>query len=247
MHTKRMGTQLMSINTAMILAAGRGERLRPRTDSVPKPLIQVGKHKLIEYHLFSLARSGINRVVVNISHLGQQIVDFLGDGARYGVDILYSWERDGALETAGGIQQALELLDCNEFLVVNGDIFTDMDFSTLVLPDAMAMHLVLVDNPLHKSEGDFSIIESRVSHLAALPAAGMDTFTFSGIGLYRSDVFQELTPGSRPLAPLIRRHIECASVSAVIFDGLWIDVGTEVRLKHARLMAQQHDNQDYED
>lgn len=221
----------------MILAAGRGERLRPLTDTVPKPLIQVGNYRLIEYHLFALVEGGFRQVVINVSHLGQQIVDFLGDGTRYGLEISYSWEQQGALETAGGIHHALDLLNSEQFLVVNADIFCNLDFSILRLPASMAMHLVLINNPGHNPDGDFTLQQSANGIVAAKPADGVKSYTFSGIGLYRATVFRDLISGKQPLLPLFHHYIDQTEVSAEVFNGLWIDVGTRERLEQARLAA----------
>jgi len=208
---------------AMILAAGRGERMRPLTDSIPKPLLEVGGQCLIEYHLDALCKAGVSQVVINHSWLGEQLVAKLGDGKRYGVSIVYSAEPAQPLETAGGIKKALPLLGTEPFIVVNGDIWTDFDFS--ILPETLATeaHLVLVENPDHHPQGDFSLGENKF--LDNTPV-----FTFSGISVFSPDFFNRLDEGVLPLAPLLRKAIEERKVSGELFTGEWWDVGTPERL-----------------
>ena len=206
---------------AMILAAGRGERLRPLTDTTPKPLLQVRGKALIEHHLQALARAGFVEIVINLSWLGEQIRDRLGDGADYGVSIAYSEEVE-ALETAGGIHQALALLG-ERFIVVNGDVFTDYDFARLRGLDSQA-HLVLVDNPEHNDSGDFSLDGTVVGN------SGSPRHTFSGIAQYQSRFFAGLEPGKQALAPMLRAAAARGEVSGELFDGYWIDIGTAERL-----------------
>jgi N-acetyl-alpha-D-muramate 1-phosphate uridylyltransferase len=207
---------------AMILAAGRGERLRPLTDTTPKPLLQAGGKPLIAYHLEALARAGFGEIVVNLSWLGEQIRERLGDGAAYGVAIEYSEEPE-ALETAGGIVQALPLLG-ERFVVVNADIFTDYDFARLRSIDSLA-HLVLVDNPDHNTAGDFSL------HGATLSNDDSGRHTFSGIAAYHRDFFSGLRPGRQALAPLLRSAVDNGEVSGELYQGKWIDIGTVERLR----------------
>ncbi|MCP4764947.1 MAG: nucleotidyltransferase family protein [Gammaproteobacteria bacterium] len=207
---------------AMILAAGRGERLRPLTDTTPKPLLEVAGKPLIVYHLEALANAGFSEVVINLSWLGEQIRNRLGDGDRYGLTIEYSEESD-ALETAGGIVQALPLLG-ERFVVVNADIFTDYDFSRLRSMDSLA-HLVLVDNPDHHVGGDFSLLGATVGNDDSAK------HTFSGISQYHRDFFAELQPGKQALAPLLRAAIANGQVSGELFQGNWIDIGTAERLR----------------
>jgi len=209
---------------AMILAAGRGERMRPLTETIPKPLLRVGGQCLIEYHLHALARAGVHDIVINYSWLGQQIVDYLGSGQRYGVAIVYSDESGAPLETAGGIIQALPLLDCEPFILINGDIWTDYDFSHLPRTLNGKAHLVLVDNPAHHPAGDFAL----QSHI--LKNNG-DKLTYSGIGVYSPALFVGLTAGVRPLAPLLRAAIERGEISGEWYRGQWWDVGTPARLQ----------------
>ena len=205
----------------MILAAGRGERLRPLTDRVPKPLLPVAGKPLILHHLEGLSRAGFDEVVVNLSWLGEQIRDLLGDGADLGLSIAYSEEPE-ALETAGGILQALPQLG-ERFIVVNADIFTDYDFAGLRRADSAA-HLVLVNNPPHNPRGDFSLEGSRVGN------TGSPLYTFSGIAQYRREFFDGLEAGKRALAPLLRAAADRGEVSGELFAGDWTDIGTPDRL-----------------
>lgn len=210
---------------AMILAAGRGERMRPLTDTVPKPLLQAGGKALIEYHIEALARAGFTHLVINHAHLGSQIEQAMGDGSRWGLSISYSPEPEGALETGGGIFNALPLLGDGPFLVVNGDIWTDYDFSQATCDVNKLAHLVLVPNPGHNSEGDFKLYNSTVS------SGQGERLTFSGIGVYRPGLFAQCSGGSFPLAPLLRAAMEEGLVSGEEFDGGWVDVGTPQRLQ----------------
>ncbi len=211
---------------AMILAAGRGERLRPLTDSTPKPLLAAGNKKLIEHHLHALVAAGFSHVIINICHLGQQIIDVLGDGSRYGLVIHYSDERDSVLETGGGIFKALPLLKSDPFLVINGDIWTDYDLSRLPVELDGLAHLVLVKNPGHNPKGDFSLRDKRVVEEKENNA----TWTFSGIGLYSHELFEQSIACRFPLAPLLRKHIAEGRVTGETYDGQWFDIGTRERL-----------------
>lgn len=214
---------------AMILAAGRGERLRPHTDITPKPLIQVGKHRLIEHHLLNLANAGITDVVINISWLADQIRETLGDGSYYSLKITYSDEGKEALETAGGIINAMPLLDQNHFLVINGDIWCDYDISGLINRELEhEAHLVLVDNPKHNLNGDFALENGLVRN------TGNTMLTYSGIGVYTPAFFAETAPGKRPLAPILRKKSEQSKVSGEHYQGQWIDIGTIERLAQLR-------------
>lgn len=219
----------MKCNTAMILAAGRGERMRPLTDAVPKPLLKIQGKPLIEYHLEALKRSGYQRVVINHAWLGQQIESVLGTGERFGLEILYSAETQ-ALETAGGIIKALPLLCPNSqdevFTVVNGDIFTDFDFDTLLtdLPEGVEAHLVMVDNPCHNPHGDFYFTGDRLH-----PKQG-NKLTCSGIAVYRKGFFTQGNCGVQPLAPMWINAIHKGVIGAQYFTGQWTDVGTPQRL-----------------
>ena len=210
---------------AMILAAGRGERMRPLTDHTPKPLLKVGGKPLIVHHIENLAKAGFRHLVINHAHLGEQIETALGDGSQWGVSIHYSHEGE-ALETGGGIYNALPLLGKDPFLVVNGDVWTDYDFSRLIgfLPEGNA-HLVLVDNPEHNAQGDFSIRDGWVAN-----ADDDERLTFSGISLYKPAFFDECSAGAFALAPLLKQAMEKQMVSGEYYNGGWVDVGTPQRL-----------------
>ena len=214
---------------ALILAAGRGERMRPLTDRIPKPLLQAGGRALIEHIIQALVYAGLRELVVNHAWRGAAIEEALGDGRRYGVRIVYSPEPEGALETGGGIVQALPLLG-ETFLVVNGDIWTDFPFRRLAdLAPAGLAHLVLVDNPAHHADGDFVLEGGRVC------MQGGPRLTFAGIGVYRAAFFAGRAPGRFALAPLLRAAMERGQVSGEHHRGRWFDVGTPERL--ARLDA----------
>jgi MurNAc alpha-1-phosphate uridylyltransferase len=232
---------------AMILAAGRGKRMRPLTDHTPKPLLPAGGKPLIVWHIERLVRAGITELVINHAHLGQQIEDALGDGARFGVSIRYSPERPAALETAGGIAHALHLLGNEPFAVVNGDIYCDYDFARLsrhaaALAASRDMaHLVLINNPAHNSNGDFHLQDGRL-----LPHDGT-RLTFSGIGLYKPEMFAHLDRNAAaPLAPLLREHIAQGRVSGEHHAGTWVDVGTPERLEQLDKALCAHQNKHHE-
>lgn len=210
---------------AMILAAGKGERMRPLTLHTPKPMVPVAGQPLIEYHLQALAKAGVTEVVINHAWLGQQIEDHLGDGARFGLSIRYSPEGE-PLETGGGIFKALPLLGDAPFLLVNGDIWTDYDFARLRAPLKGLAHLVLVDNPGHHGRGDFRLDGQRV--VDGDEAAG--TLTFSGISVLDPALFEGCEPGAFKLAPLLRHAMAEGRVSGEHFQGHWVDVGTLERL-----------------
>jgi len=214
---------------AMLLAAGRGERMRPLTDHTPKPLLEAGDKPLIVWHIEKLVRAGIRELVINHAHLGVQIEAALGDGGRFGAHIQYSPEVC-ALETAGGIANALSLLGDEPFAVINSDIYCDYDFTHLTERAAAlqghgdAAHLVLVDNPEHHPAGDFSLQDGRVAATAA-------KLTFSGIGIYQPSLFSHIPRGGiAPLASLLRAQITLGKVSGEHYRGLWVDVGTPQRL-----------------
>jgi len=209
---------------AMVMAAGRGERMRPLTDSVPKPLLKVGDKTLIEHILLRLKRAGFDEVVINYAHLGEQLVKFLGDGGLYGLKIQYSPEPEGALETGGGIRHAIELLDHKPFLVINGDIWTDYPLHNLPTQLSGLAHLVLVDNPSHNNKGDFFLDGAKVNQDHG------KKLTFSGSGVYSPEMFSQLQPGKYPLAPILRDAIANNHVSGEYYAGKWIDVGTPERL-----------------
>jgi MurNAc alpha-1-phosphate uridylyltransferase len=210
---------------AMLLAAGRGERMRPLTDTTPKPLLRIGGQTMIERHIHALARAGITELVINHAHLGEQLVAAMGDGHAYGVRIAWSAESGGALETGGGIFNALPLLGEAPFLVVNSDIWTDFPFASLPGDIDGLAHLVMVDNPEHHAEGDFSLSAGRLSQ------RGPAMLTFSGIGVYRPALFAGCSPGAFPLAPLLRRAMDAGQVSGEHYRGSWFDIGTPERLE----------------
>ena len=207
----------------MVLAAGRGERLRPLTDTVPKPLIEVGGRPLIAWHLAALARAGVREVVVNLSWLGQALRDALGDGRHFGLTLHYLDEGPVALETGGGILNALPLLGAAPFLVVSADIFTDLDFARLPPEPAALAHLVLVPNPAHHPQGDFAL----AGDLVALQGQRL---TYGNVGIYRPEFFAGCTPGRFPLVEPLRRAISRGAVRGELFTGRWSDVGTPGRL-----------------
>ena len=207
---------------AMILAAGRGERLRPYTDSCPKPLLEVRGKPLIEYHIRALAAAGFDRVVINLSWLGDLIRKELGDGSRFGVEITYSPEPE-ALETAGGIVQAMPYLD-DRFVVVNGDVFTDYPFASFSEVESLG-HLVLVNNPAHNVEGDFTLDDGIVGN------AQPGRYTFAGIAVYQKIFFDGLVQGKQALASLLRKAAEDGQLSGELYTGEWTDVGTVERWK----------------
>jgi N-acetyl-alpha-D-muramate 1-phosphate uridylyltransferase len=214
----------MSVEHAMLLAAGRGERMRPLTDTVPKPLLTVRGKPLIVWHLERLAGLGVKQVVINLAWLGDQIRAALGDGERWRLQIHYSDEGAAALETGGGIFQALPWLGPQPFLVVNADVYTDLDFGVLrIAPEALA-HLVLVANPMHHPHGDFALVNGRVQR------DGGARWTYSGIGLYRPELFAGCSAGKFPLLPLLRRAIAPQRLHGQVFEGAWNDVGSVERL-----------------
>lgn len=210
----------------MILAAGRGERLRPVTDHLPKPLIEVGGETLLDRHLDRLASGGVTDVVINVSHLGALIEQHCAT-PRAGPRLHFSREPDGALETAGGIRHALPLLGDAPFLLVNGDVWTDFDFTDLPHTTDSA-HLLLVNNPPHHPEGDFALQGTRVTRPAYRP------LTYAGIGLYAPALFADLPKGRAPLAPLLFELESCGRLSGSLHTGRWFDIGTPERLEIAR-------------
>lgn len=208
----------------MILAAGRGERMRPLTDHTPKPLLQVGGKPLIVWHIERLAKTGISEIVINHAHLGQQIEQALGDGRQWQVHIQYSPEQS-ALETAGGIANALPLLGEQPFLVVNGDVFADIDYANVSLAPGKLAHLVMVDNPPQHAQGDFALQQGLIQQ------AGDHKLTFSGVGVYHPDLFQSVHRGeAAKLAPLLISAMQQGLVSGQHHTGIWHDIGTPERL-----------------
>lgn len=208
---------------AMILAAGRGERLRPITDSIPKPLVQVRGKSLIQHHVEALVSAGFTELVVNHAWFGEKIEAALGDGSRFGASIQYSAEGT-ALETGGGIHKALPLLGDDPFLVVNGDVYTDYPFTNLANQPSKLVHLVLVRNPPQHPKGDFALQGEK------LLRQGEEMHTFSGIGVYSPNFFKDCQPGKFPLAPMLFKAIEQEQITGEVYDGLWEDVGTVERL-----------------
>ncbi len=207
---------------AMILAAGRGERMRPLTDNTPKPLLEVKGKPLIVWHIEKLVDKGFKTIIINIDHLGEQILQSLGDGSIWGIKIIYSDEREtGALETAGAIIKALPFLS-EIFLVVNGDIWCDYDFQLDFHLDNKLAHLVLVPNPEHNPNGDFQYLESY--------------YTFSGIGYYSKKIFENLSAGKRPLAPILKELISEEKISFELHSGVWSDIGTPERLNEVNAL-----------
>ena len=214
---------------AMILAAGHGKRMRPLTDHTPKPLLNVGGKPLIQWHIENLKQAGFEDIVINIAWLGEQIPAALGDGSNYSVSLHYSDEQsEGALETAGGIIKALPLLGDEPFLVVNGDVWCNINYSNVnPLKNDDLAHLILVKNPSHNSSGDFSINQDN----NRVRDAGENASTFSGIGYYDPGLFKTLAYGKRPLAPILREAMQAGRVSGELYDGDWRDIGTPERLQ----------------
>ncbi|MBF8164358.1 N-acetylmuramate alpha-1-phosphate uridylyltransferase MurU [Ectopseudomonas hydrolytica] len=219
---------------AMILAAGKGERLRPLTLHTPKPLVKAAGVPLIEYHVRALVAAGFTELVINHAWLGQQIEGYLGDGSRFGAHIVYSPEGE-PLETGGGIFKALPLLADEPFLVVNGDIFTDYPFAELRKPMSGLAHLVLVDNPAHHPQGDFVLAMGQVQDAESLG----ERLTYSGIAVLHPRLFAACQPGAFKLAPLLRSAMQQGQVSGERHAGCWIDVGTHERLAEVERLLQE--------
>lgn len=227
----------MTLHRAMIFAAGRGERMRPLTDSTPKPLLDVGGKRLIEWHLEKLAAIGIREVVINTSYLAEQFPSALGDGMRWNLAIDYIDEGPVPLETGGGMLNALSRLGDEPFLLVNGDIWTDMDYANVTANSDSLAHLLMVPNPAHVAAGDFALGTDGV-----LAEDGLERLTYSGIGIYRAELFENWqsvfgdhsgareSPPRFPLAPLLRAGMRDRRIGGDIFNGTWVDVGTPQRL-----------------
>lgn len=211
----------------MILAAGHGTRMRPLTDHTPKPLLEVAGKPLIVWHIEKLRQAGFQDIVINIAWLGEQIPNALGDGSQFGVNLYYSDEqKDGALETAGGIIKALPLLGDKPFLVVNGDVWCDYNYSNQnPLKENTLAHLILVNNPPHNPTGDFALKDSQMF------TEGDNKYTFSGIGYYHPNLFKDLPRGKLPLAPLLRKAMHKQQIKGELYTGDWRDIGTPERLK----------------
>lgn len=215
------------MKTAMILAAGRGERLKPITELHPKALCKVHDLPLIEYHIAGLARAGFQRLIINHAYLGGKIRQQVGDGMRWGVEICYAPEPPGGLETGGGIVNALPLLGKEPFVTVNADIYTDYDFATLQLPTTSLVHLVLVEKPFYYPNGDFNLLAPNL-------VSNLDRkYTFPGIACYHPEVFQQKAMGRYSVTPILRQLSEKKCVTGEIYHGKWIDIGSLERLEWA--------------
>ena len=217
---------MKALTKAMILAAGHGTRMKPLTDHTPKPLLKVGGKPLIVWHIEKLKKAGFQDIIINIAWLGEQIPKALGDGSQFGVNLEYSDEqKDGALETAGGIIKALPFFEDKPFLVVNGDVWCDYEYSNKnPLTADKLTHLILVNNPKHNPDGDFALNNQTIK------TKGENKLTFSGIGYYQPALFKTLPQGKRPLAPLLREAMDNNKVSGEHFAGDWRDIGTPERL-----------------
>jgi MurNAc alpha-1-phosphate uridylyltransferase len=211
---------------AMILAAGRGERMRPLTDAAPKPLLKVGGKSLMQYHIEALAGAGVREIVVNLAWKGTMIREAFGDGAAFGIRILYSDEGDTALETGGGVFKALPMLGVEPFLVVSGDVWTEFDFTKCAARLAAhdVAHFVLVPNPGFHEKGDFCIVDGRLTE------AGGARYTYANIGVFRTEFFGGCTPGKFPLAPLMYDWIRKGRVSGELYEGRWRNLGSPAQL-----------------
>lgn len=212
----------------MILAAGRGERLRPITDSVPKALVEVGGSPLIEQHIERLAAAGVSRVVINLGWLGEQIAERLGGGDRFGLTIVYSPEFEGLLDSGGGVRRALPLLGGDPFWVVNADIFTDMELPAEPLAADVDAELTLVANPAHRPRGDFALREGKVRN------DGERAYTFSGLARYRPRFFDGQRAEPFSIVPLLKRAADAGRLGGRVYDGRWADIGTPERLAEVR-------------
>jgi len=215
---------------AMILAAGRGERLRPLTDTTPKPLLDIGGKTLIEVHLERLAQAGFREIVINLAHHGDQIRESLGDGSDWGLNIHYSQEPVGALDTGGGIQQALALLGHAPFAVVNGDVYTEYPLARLRAIKCDHAHLVMVNNPAHRPHGDFALQGGHVL------LRGHPKYTFSGISVYHPGFFEKAPGGRHSVVPMLKEAMALRRVTGELYRGCWHDVGTIERLEALRAL-----------
>ncbi len=209
---------------AMILAAGRGERLRPLTDTTPKALVEVRRQSLLERHLQAIKLAGIETVVINLGWLGEQIIARVGSGANFGLNVVYSPEGGNVLETGGGIHRALPMLGSEPFLVVNADVYTDMPLPVADFNERFLGKLILVPTPEKKSQGDFDLKRGRVQN-AAVPR-----FTFSGVAIYRPEFFTDCSPGRFSIVPMLRAAADAKQLAGELYDGVWADVGELDRL-----------------
>jgi MurNAc alpha-1-phosphate uridylyltransferase len=209
---------------AMILAAGRGERLRPLSDSVPKALVEVRGESLLERHLRAVKAAGIDTVVINLGWLGDRIVERIGSGTKFGLNVIYSPEGDNILETGGGIHRALPMLGSEPFLVINADIYTDMPLPDRQLELDNVGHLMLVPTPAHKNRGDFELHDGSVRN------GNNPALTFSGVAVYRPEFFAACMPGRFSLVPMLRDAADAGNLGGSLYEGLWEDVGTSAKL-----------------
>lgn len=210
---------------AMILAAGRGERLRPLTDNIPKALIEVCGQRLLERHLRTLRNAGVDDVVINLGWLGEQIVERVGSGASYGLNVVYSQEGDNVLETGGGIQRALPMLGAEPFLVVNADVYTDMPVPHVTLADSELGHLVVVPTPDYRRGGDFDLDNGLITY------SDSATYTFSGMAIYKPEFFAGCKAGRFSITPMLFDAVDKKQLQGSLYDGLWADVGSPERLR----------------
>ncbi|MCP4011150.1 MAG: nucleotidyltransferase family protein [Proteobacteria bacterium] len=223
----------------IILAAGHGTRLRPLTDTLPKPLIDIAGLSLIEIHLFRLAAAGFDRVIINLHHLGKLIREKIGNGQRYGLQIIYSTETDEALETAGGIHNALGLIKSETFIVISADVLCDYPVEHLVTIDMNEIlgHLVMVENPSHHPGGDFALNDSGFLK-SSNQHSPQPAYTFSGLACFKRAMFEHLEPGKRALRPVLEAAIKEQQLMGELYTGLWSDIGTLERLHQARTSEQ---------
>ena len=235
-------TQDPENTSVFILAAGRGERMRPLTDTLPKPLLQVNGKNLLEHHLERLKIQGFKNIVINIDHLGEKVVDSIGNGDKFGLNIRYSDERPtGALETAGGIHKALPLLESEAFIVINGDVWSGFDYTKLLMVSQKLAMIVLVENPTHNPNGDFSAQLDEHHQLTAMaPKPSERTYTFSGIGLYQKALFKQLSTGKQKLAPLLYSAAKADQLGALFCEEEWFDIGTPERLDEINQLLQKN-------
>ncbi|MBT8422531.1 MAG: nucleotidyltransferase family protein [Gammaproteobacteria bacterium] len=210
---------------AMLLAAGRGERMRPLTDTKPKPLLRAGGIALLEYHIRALVAAGITDLVVNVAWQRSMLRDFLGDGSRFGARITISDEGDTALDTGGGVFRALPLLGSEPFWLVNGDVYIDYEFSQPALPAGTHAHLLLVPNPTHNPAGDFALSGAQVAN------TGSAMLTYSGVAVLSPELFTGCEDGIFSLVPLLREAADRGQLSGELHSGYWCDVGTPERLR----------------
>ncbi len=210
---------------AMILAAGRGERLRPLTDKIPKSLVEVRGHSLLEWHLANVRNAGIEDVVINLGWLGEQIVERVRSGEAFGLNVSYSDERDAVLETGGGIHKALPLLGGRPFLVVNADIYTEMPVPIVSLSESDMGHLVMVPSPDYRDGGDFDLDDGVISN------GDSQSLTFSGVSVYRPEFFDNCEAGRFSIVPMLRAAADSGQLQGSLYTGVWTDVGTPERLE----------------